>query len=570
MKESQSKSNDLLKAAEYYLSLGWSVIPVNADKTPLVDWKKYQSEKPTKEDLDNWFSGGTVSGVAIITGKISGLLVLDYEAGQKIPKFSGTPTVITGGNGKHVYFSLPDNTSIRSSARPLGKKHLMDVRAEGGYVLAPPSLHKSGKRYKWENEISDFNLVKLPDIYRMALENNVSAADSFEVIVEGISEGHRHDSAVRLTGLLLSKFQSNQWKSFVWPLISAWNLQNKPPLPHAELARIYTDIGRKELSKNETVQTTSNINTLSLDELMAEPDVEADWLVNRLIPNGGITIIAGRASNFKTWILLHLALSVTTGEKVFGHFDSTKASVLIVDEENQKKTLRKRLTMLGYKKGLNLFFMVQSGFKITNKRNMNDLAHYVKAKNIQLVIFDSLVRVHDKDENTSTGMAEVFSIVKQLNRLGAAVLFTHHNRKQDGGDSAQGMRGSSDILAAVDAQMYVARQGEFITIEQNKNRDAEELMPFSVLIKSDEETMSLEYQGEATEKLNKSAQAEFLILDLLKLGSKTRTEIITELSQYKIGVSKIGEALQKLVAGQKVVEESGEHNKKRYYLPDAE
>ena len=112
-----NKKSKLLEAAQYYMSLGWSVIPVGVDKKPIVNWKKYQQEKPSKEDLQSWFGGNSkATGVAIITGKISGLIVLDFEQGQRIPELPITPTVVTGGRGKHYYYALQDEDTIRSSS----------------------------------------------------------------------------------------------------------------------------------------------------------------------------------------------------------------------------------------------------------------------------------------------------------------------------------------------------------------------------------------------------------------------------------------------------------------------
>ena len=61
-----------------------------------------------------------------------------------------TRTVLTGSGGKHYYFKAPYNIAVKSSAGKLGKG--LDVRAKGGYVVAPPSLHASGKRYTWEHD----------------------------------------------------------------------------------------------------------------------------------------------------------------------------------------------------------------------------------------------------------------------------------------------------------------------------------------------------------------------------------------------------------------------------------
>ena len=69
-----------LKAALYYLSLGFSVIPVSQDKKPLIDWKRYQEELPTEAVIRRWWSNWPDANIGLICGKISGIDVLDIDS----------------------------------------------------------------------------------------------------------------------------------------------------------------------------------------------------------------------------------------------------------------------------------------------------------------------------------------------------------------------------------------------------------------------------------------------------------------------------------------------------------
>ena len=143
----KSLSNELLEAALKYLSLGFSVIPVGENKIPAITWKEFQTRKATEQEVRSWFSNPGVVGVGIVTGKISGLAVLDMEAGADFTglKIPTTPTSKTGGGGAHYYFKYPSQGKFQNSVRFLP---LMDTRGDGGYVIAPPSLHSSGKHYE--------------------------------------------------------------------------------------------------------------------------------------------------------------------------------------------------------------------------------------------------------------------------------------------------------------------------------------------------------------------------------------------------------------------------------------
>jgi hypothetical protein len=83
----------LEKEALEYLEQGFSVIPVKLDKRPVLpSWLEYQKHKPTRAEVSNWFTGyENIAGVAIVTGKVSNIVVLDVEVdgditGLKMPR----------------------------------------------------------------------------------------------------------------------------------------------------------------------------------------------------------------------------------------------------------------------------------------------------------------------------------------------------------------------------------------------------------------------------------------------------------------------------------------------------
>ena len=161
------------QAALDYLNRGWSVIPVRErGKRPAVRWKAYQNKCVSKKTLGDWFGRSPDYNVAIVTGALSGLVVLDVDPrhGGKdslrelerehgpLPK---TMESITGGGGRHVYFShpggeVPNRTNIRPG---------IDMRGDGGCIVSPPSVHPSGKRYRWKKGRApgEVKLAPLPD-----------------------------------------------------------------------------------------------------------------------------------------------------------------------------------------------------------------------------------------------------------------------------------------------------------------------------------------------------------------------------------------------------------------------
>src|ERR1041385_5387025 len=99
------------QAAVFYATdSGFSVIPVDAvSKKPLLEWKEFQTRKASVEEIESWWKKWPEAGVGIVTGAISGITVVDSAAGAVLNLFGlkdcATPTVVSGGGGKHFYFA---------------------------------------------------------------------------------------------------------------------------------------------------------------------------------------------------------------------------------------------------------------------------------------------------------------------------------------------------------------------------------------------------------------------------------------------------------------------------------
>ena len=244
-------------AALRYLCLGWSVIPVRPrGKTPLVHWQEYQRRLPTDTEIEAWFRHWRFANVGIITGKISGLVVLDVdprhggdqslaEWRQRYGDLPETVRATTGGGGRHVYFATPQ----RVLGNRAGVMPGIDLRAEGGLVVAPPSIHPSGRHYAWEvsHQPGEIALAPLPpwllQILREGGEHSGHPLAYWRHLAEsGVEEGRRNDTIASFAGHLL-------WHGVdpevALPLLLAWNRTYcRPPLDDAEVTRVVRSIAR--------------------------------------------------------------------------------------------------------------------------------------------------------------------------------------------------------------------------------------------------------------------------------------------------------------------------------------
>lgn len=157
--------NQILQAAHDYLNMGFSVFPImprgklpQANLLPgygesKASWAKFQNAQPTRTQLDAWFVDRPRLNLAIVTGKVSNLVVVDIDNAEGLEQFKVFMNVpnqwywyVRTGKGFHVYFNYPDGVEIHNRTH---FREGIDIRADGGYVLAAPSIHPSGRQYTW-------------------------------------------------------------------------------------------------------------------------------------------------------------------------------------------------------------------------------------------------------------------------------------------------------------------------------------------------------------------------------------------------------------------------------------
>lgn len=179
--------NAVLTAALDLAARGFSIIPSNhvvghnaagrpicscglgehctsAGKHPAGSWAARQTVAATAREITEWFAGESprYRNLGIVTGTVSGnIFVVDVDEGpgkeggdslrawqmanEDLP---ATAEVRTGGGGRHLYFRAPEGMRIKSDTNVLGVG--VDIRGEGGFVVAPPSVHSSGQPYRWD------------------------------------------------------------------------------------------------------------------------------------------------------------------------------------------------------------------------------------------------------------------------------------------------------------------------------------------------------------------------------------------------------------------------------------
>lgn len=254
------------EAALRLLGLGLSVIPIHsprmplpknkepesAGKSPLIAWKPYQKRLPTEAEIRAWWAQWPGANVGVITGAISGVIVVDVdgpEGQQTLRQLNPVPVTwrSTTGRGEHVWFKHP-GFEVKNFAK---KAPGLDFRGDGGYVVAPGSRHSNGGEYRWtiapeQTELSApppwlLNLIGQPASRGDGAGD--SAARWWLKKLQGVPKTQRHDTALQIAGHYLGV----GWKpEEVEAILLGFAAQCSPPHDAADIRRIVKDLAEAD------------------------------------------------------------------------------------------------------------------------------------------------------------------------------------------------------------------------------------------------------------------------------------------------------------------------------------
>jgi len=250
-------------AALAAVARGWSVIPVRArDKRPLIAWQERQHKRAGARQVRAWYAKWPQANLGIVTGAVSGLVVMDVD-----PKHGGaesldelerrhgplpmTVEAVTGGGGRHLYFAHPGGIVPNRAGLAPG----IDVRGDGGMIVAPPSVHPSGAVYAWKAGHAPEALAPAPlpgwllSTVAAGLHSGHPLSYWRRLVAEGVPQGERNTTIASFAGHLL-------WRGVdpdvAAELLLCWNrVRCRPPLPDDEVARTVESIARMHQRETE-------------------------------------------------------------------------------------------------------------------------------------------------------------------------------------------------------------------------------------------------------------------------------------------------------------------------------
>jgi hypothetical protein len=548
--------NQFLSTALKYADNGWRVFPlhsmVNGQCTCGLKCDSPGKHPRTKNGLKDasidpavieaWWERWPDSNIGIATGSESDLWVLDVdnkrsiEVGHRLvgvgdhsiaelesehEALPETRYVETGGGGRHYYFSFGGGCAgNRANIRPG-----IDIRGEGGYVVAPPSIHVSGHVYRSENE----DLLPVPPpAYLVEIASATATDASLIGFDDQVGEGGRNAFLHDLGARYRREYGFGDFQ--IYGLLQAHNQrQCTPQLPDQEVARIATNVSRYEyvppLDLSEWGKARDDAPEIpeggdlavSLFDFISNPPVAPAPLIHGVIDVGTGVLIGGQPNVGKSWIVMDMALAIASGQSWLSRYTTEQGGVLMIDEEGTPYGQYERFQMLldgrDYLSavGLPMHVAIGSGIRLDSDVGVTRIRRMLERYRPGLVVMDSLVRMHAGDENNAQSMATFFAVTKDLMRTyETTFLFTHHVRKPslESADPGDLLRGSTEIRAWPDT-IFVAIPGQDsqeVVLHHVKARYGPRANPFVVRMQIDDETKTarLAHCGEA-EKEDRTA-----------------------------------------------------------------
>lgn len=246
-----------------YAIQGYSIIPLRLNKSPaLPSWEKNKTEAWSLEEVSEYWEQNPKANIGILTGKISGITVVDIDLNKDthqpsvtLDMFPETYTVETPTGGYHLYYEY---APIDQSVHSLANYPDVDIKNDGGYVVAPPSFCEYVKH--GVRTTGTYKIVQHAPIAPFPLqlfgtqmkEKKERRSLSTKLNVE---VGSQENSMTSFIGQLLRATPQDKWDAEVWPAALAINKTYKPPIKNKDMERIYTSIVKSESKQRVGVDT---------------------------------------------------------------------------------------------------------------------------------------------------------------------------------------------------------------------------------------------------------------------------------------------------------------------------
>ena len=452
----------LLKHAQYYGKMGLRVFPCKPKEKVPATAHGCKDAVTDPGQIAAWWDGIHLYNIGIATG--GGIVVLDVDVNHYAGKYGDetlaelerqhgplpdTWTCLTGGGGVHYYFACDDPALTVAAGFAPG----LDYRGAGGYVVAPPSVHESGREYVWEVAHTPTNcaLAPLPDwLHTLMLNGSKPAPTPRREAPEKVPEGQRNQELFKLAASLRSKGLTVE--EITAAVMEANKGRCNPPLPDSEIKAICSSAGRYDRGKPQEQAERPRPSIVKASHVPYEPP---RWTIAPYIQRGKGTLIQADNGTGKTAFVCAIAAHVSTGRALLDIPVETPGNVLLLSVEDDLPVLRGRIEASGGDLDKCHFLTNAAGLSF----NSPEVEEAVKQVQARLVIFDPLQAFMGakvdmfRANETRPELAKLFEM---CDRNDCACIIIAHTAKNTGDKSPVNRAlGSVDIPAAMRSVLQI-------------------------------------------------------------------------------------------------------------------
>jgi hypothetical protein len=252
------------------------------------------------------------------------------------------------------------------------------------------------------------------------------------------------------------------------------------------------------------------------------------YLIKTILEKNTFSILGAYAGVGKSIIALSIIKSILTAKPLWGRFEVVKRGpVLLVDEETPRPWLKRRIKMMKFQESLPLTGLHFQGVRVDEDASFDALMAKIEETRPVLVVFDSLIRFHDKNELNASDMSSVMERFRKIVNWGTTVIVLHHHKK-GGAKKEEKLRGSTDILAGIDVEFSLTRKGKNQLIFESVKSRTEPIPIIKLRTIFSQRQIEVVCEGVV---LSNNEKILFKVKEILKKG--------------EVGVKEVKEALKK-------------------------
>jgi Bifunctional DNA primase/polymerase, N-terminal/AAA domain/Primase C terminal 1 (PriCT-1) len=462
------------ESALRYAELGYPVFRLAPrSKVPLAGSNGHLEAATDAATIEEWWIKEPLANIGIAT---QGLIVLDID-GADNPWLREEPDLQmdfmsayearTPRGGRHLLWRQIPGRPVRNSEGVIAPN--IDIRADGGYIVAAPSVTPVG-RYAWVSpghlDVGPNGLAEAPP-WLVELATAKKAPGIVHIASGGdIFEGYRDSTLTSLAGTMRRRGMTVRE---INAALQQTNLDRcKPPLEESQVTKIANSIGSKSPHPASVPQASPSpfggddvpSALIPFRELRGKCRSLRPPVIDGLLRQGEIMNVVAAPKSRKSWLANDAALAVATGRPWLGQYATIKGNVLLIDNELHEETSADRIPLIARSRGISLDELDETLFVQNVRGSLVDIMEMrrffqaVQPGKFSLVILDALYRFMPRgfDENDNGAMASIYNALDEYAQmLGCSFLLVHHTSK-----GSQANKSVTDVGAGAGSQSRAA------------------------------------------------------------------------------------------------------------------